>query len=382
MKHTKLYKIIIAILISTTVIASCINPDYFTVYSGKNLVAHKLLSDWSTNQSTVYMNYAPVSAAVAGTTGLPDSSALIYRLENKNLMPNGDFEATAIDAVPAGWTAPMGGTHQVKNTVHHLSGKALLFNQAATEYLSFNLNSLSDTALINCSYVFRFRLEGNSSQAFDFEIEDTSTSGNIIKYYPNITAIGQGYSVPDDFNEVPLTDFLIHSGDSEVFRINFKTSGTPQIGYIDDLRIIKSDQAQHLIAELPYADPGRVDSLQLISGTYRFSIYVKADPETASTNNSFNSNAVTLKIEAIDPDGSGGSSKYQSFSAADNSSFSDWTKIYIDTPLQINIPADTSSTVIRLSVSPCDTSGGSMSIDAGSILISNPQLLFSESGTF
>ncbi len=383
MKKADFLKFLITILVFTAAAGSCINPDYFTAYTDKNLAAHKLLSSWSTGLSTTYMNYEAVSSATAGTTGLPDQTALIYRLETLNLFPDGDFEATAAGSIPSGWSET-GGTHEVRDSGHNLSGKALYFSEVANEYLTFSLNNLSDGAAANSSYVFRYNLEGAATGPYYFEIEDTSAGGTKSQYKPNIPVKNKGYEVPVDFNEVPLTSFLIHSSDSEVFRINFAEAdkGQPQIGYIDDFRVVRSDQNHTLTTSLPYEDSGRVDGLTLISGTYRFSVYVKADPAVATTNNSFDSGAVTLKLEALDPDGSGGSIYYQSFSAEDYSSFADWTLLYVDAELQINIPEDTTDAVIRLAVSPCDCTGGAMTVDSGSILISNPGLEFSASGTF
>lgn len=377
MKMARLFKILISLFIFSAILAACIVPDYFTAYAGKNLVGHEALSGWSINQNTTYMRYEAVSTVT--TTGLPDETALIYRLENKNLFPNGDFEGIAIGALPVAWTQ-VGGTNSIAAAEPPMTGQALSFDLIQSEYIEYDLETLTDGLITDSSYLFRFDLAG-AAQPYKFDIENTTAGGTLIPYTFTISKPNTAYAIPEDISTASLTDFLVYS-DSEVFRINSKTGGIPQTGYIDNFRVIKLDQVQELSINLPYEDADRIDSLGLISGTYRFSIWVKADADAVTTNNSFNSNVVTLKIESFDPDGTGGSSTTGSFEASDNSSFTGWTNIYIDEQLQIDEPIDTSSTIIKLSVSPCDYTGGAITADAGSILISTPELLLSSDGTF
>ena len=69
--------LILIFLLISLLLGSCILVDYFSGYTGKNLVEHTDLTGWSTSQTSPYMDYAEVAAAVAGTTGLPDETALI-----------------------------------------------------------------------------------------------------------------------------------------------------------------------------------------------------------------------------------------------------------------------------------------------------------------
>lgn len=379
MKKAKLYKYLITVLFITAALGSCIDADYFTAYTDKNLASHVLLSEWNTSRTATYMKYEVVASTTAGTTGLPDKTADIYRLENINLMPNGDFEDTAVNTTPSGWTETgTAGAHQVKDSGHHLDGKALYFSDAESDYLSFALTNMSDTLENGSSYVFRFKLEGTATGAYYFSIKHFAGIGIEEVYQPTVGIKDTAYTVPFDL-DLETTEFIIDSSKSEVFNIN---SSFTQTGYIDDLRIIRSDKELALIVSLPYEDVDRIDELALLSGTYRFSVYVKADPATSTTNNSFDSTAVSLKLEALYESESSESSGWVSFSASDYSSFADWTQIWVDTELQINIPYTTTDNVIRLSISPTDCSGAGTTVDAGSILISNPGLEYSSDGTF
>lgn len=362
---------------------SCAIFDYFSGYAGKNLISHTTLSTWSTSHDAPYMGYESVSAAIAGTTGLPDSSAQIYRIENKNLFPDGDFEASTAGVAPgsAGWSITA-GTYLVRAETfpHPLNGNALYFDLDANEYISFDLNQLLDSAAIYNSYVIRFSISGSSTSDMTFVIEDASTT-NITTYSSSIPAANTAYSFPEDFSTIPQTEFIIHSDDTEFFRINSSTSTLLPEGYIDNIRVVKSDQKQSLSVLLPFTDEDRIDSLELVSGWYRFSIYVKADPG-AGTSNRFDSSAVTLTIEAIDDDNLAGSSYSESFRAEDYSSFSTWTQVYIDANLQIDEPAAADGNVIRLTFCPSCSLGAALGFDAGSILISNPSLQYSSTGNF
>ncbi|MBI9106264.1 MAG: hypothetical protein JEZ04_05915 [Spirochaetales bacterium] len=381
MKTARFFKITLTLLILTAMMAACIGPDYFSAYYAKNLVGHKLLSTWAVNQSSIYIKYEAVTTA--STTGLPDETALIYRLENRNLVPNGDFEGIAPGPLlPAGWAEFGTGTNSIAAAVPIMTGQALSFALTGSDYIEYSLNTLTAGLITDGTYLFRFDLAG-AAQSYKFNIDDTAPGGTLVTYFFTLPTANLAYAIPESISTAPLTEFLVHSN-LEVFRINSKLAGTgtPQTGYIDNFRVIKSDQVQELAINLPFEDAERVDSLNLLSGTYRFSLWVKSDTDAATTNNSFNSKAVTLKMEAFDPDGTGGSVAFQSFSASDYSSFTGWTQIYIDAVLQIDEPADTANTVIKLSVSPCDCTGGAITTDTGSILISTPELLYSSNGTF
>ena len=373
-------KLFVFTLISAVLVisSSCGIFDHFSAYSGKDLISHLDLNNWSAAFGDPYMDYSETTAAAAGTTGLPDSTALIYRLENKNLMPDGDFEAATPGTLPTGWTETNANVADAVAVVGApINGQALQFAEIQDEYLTFDISNISDSSIISSNYLLRFDLLGDYTGSYFFRVED---SGYINTYSSTIEDNSILYTFPSAFSTVPLTEFLIRSN-TTVFNINFAASQNLQSGYIDNFRIIKSDQDQDISIEIAYYNENRIDGLDLISGWYRFSLYVKADP-SAGANNIFDSNAVTLSITALDSEGLASSSESACFSASDYSSFTDWTNIYIDTNLQIIVPDDAETTVIRLAVSPACTTGGSIGLDSGSILVSTPQLFYSSTEEF
>ncbi|RKX84217.1 MAG: hypothetical protein DRP57_06375, partial [Spirochaetes bacterium] len=109
LKKIKLYFLGIAVLfLSALSLSTCKQTDLFSEYRGTNLLDGIPFTTWVPDQTGPYMNYEEES----GTGCEPPSDhpgEEVYRLEIKNLIPNGDFEATTAGAAPLGWTAYNGG---------------------------------------------------------------------------------------------------------------------------------------------------------------------------------------------------------------------------------------------------------------------------------
>ncbi len=377
----KLFLKIFTVFSLLTLLTGC-SYDYFSRYESKNLIQHLSLADWTLSVSTTYMDYSTVTAAVAGTSGLPDAAAAIYCIENLNLVPDGDFEATTPDtnSFPAGWDNSNADAGDGVESGSPIDGQALRFDEGIGEYLTYDVNTISDGAIPDSNYLLRFDLSGDNTGNYYFRIEDTSGSGNVTTYSANLLQSGTAFAFPADFSSISLTEFLIHTDDSEVFHINL-SDVTLQAGYIDNFRIVKSDQDQNISIELPFIDENRIDSLNLISGYYRFSVWVKADPN-AGVSNTFAAEAVSLSISSLDEEGLASRANSAAFDASDYSSFSNWTEIYIDAELQIALPYWGETTVIKLQISPGDITAGASGIDSGSILVSTPGLYYSPDSEF
>lgn len=373
MMKRSLYFLNIAILsLLILLISSCIEPDYFTMYLDKNLIEHTDLTGWATDQNTTYMNWEGISVAGAGgTTGLPDTTALIYRIEMNNLVPDGDFETSA-DIATAGWTTT--GLLSFEDPHPVFGSRALKFAFTTGQSAQYLLNKITDGAVNNSSYLFRFDLTSPGTGALAFGINTLTKT-----FKPNITSTNHIYNIPDDFlsNEIPSSEFTVYDKSSDYFIIDLNAN---PIGSIDNFRIVKTDQNHYSRLSVPYTDTGRVDELELINGTYRFSIYVKADPQAGSANH-YAAKDVTMMIESFDSINPSSKTEIATFSYTDYSSFSEWTKLTVDLGTQITEPEDETTTVIRLSVCPGNAASTS-NLDACSILVSNPGLYYSTDGAF
>ncbi|MDC7124799.1 MAG: hypothetical protein PQJ46_04490, partial [Spirochaetales bacterium] len=152
MKKRQKFWIFLLFTILTISLASCslINSDfdYFSDYSDVNLINSQPLSDWSTTRDTEnYMGYEEVDTSITSTDGLSDENLTIYRLENKNLVPSGDFEGISTLAA-AGWVES-GGDNSIISSGHNLDNNALRFDLVRGYYISYDLNQLSDGAVVN-----------------------------------------------------------------------------------------------------------------------------------------------------------------------------------------------------------------------------------------
>ena len=362
-------------------LSSCIQPDYFSAYKGKNLVGHKALSDWTASRNDTYMLYETVSSADAGgTTGLPAGTTEIFRLENRNLTPHGDFEDVTTLAA-AGWTAS-GGTNSISAAAHPLSGKAMRFELITSDYITYDMNGIADGAVVDGNYLFRFQFSGDLSETYHFELD--SGGAEVLEFKPSVETANFKYSFPESFgNSIQITNFTVKSNDGSKFRINKTSDGLNLRGYLDNFRVLKN-QSQSADLSIPYGDSGRANSLTLINGTYRFSVWVKKDPAAATTANRFDSSAVTLKLEYFKAEGTASAgSAVKTFKAADNSNFTSWTQLFLTVSnVQIAVPYNTTTEVLKLSIFPTDSTGGALTMDSGSILISAPALEYSATGSF
>lgn len=80
----------------------------FARYAGVNLISSNGFDSgsWAVDQGATYMSFQSVAASLTGDNSqLPSgTSNAIYRLEIKNLVPDGDFESDTVGAAPATWT--------------------------------------------------------------------------------------------------------------------------------------------------------------------------------------------------------------------------------------------------------------------------------------
>ncbi|GEM_PF-2511399 len=374
------------------------NEDLFPEYRGLNLIQDIPLSVWEPDQSSVYMNYEQVSGSgYEPPTG--HDGADVYRLEINNLIPNGDFEASIVGAAPAGWTAVNGGgavdTLEVIDQGNLGSGVAsgIIDNNTmhfsldnALDRIDFDLrdavNGAVDGLVADASYLVRFNYR-TGGQLYT-ELYDSSGSVYNSTFFggenggtTNISLTNLLEYPPSELKG-PFPDITIGSSSSYYYSFGYKytTGSGPQEGYIDNFRLIRTDIAYRLRLTLSFASD---TPYPLLSGWYRFSIYVKRDP-SAGTGNRFQSDRVSVGIsgggvasngETFDE--SSFTNHQQYYDGVDGQDWSGWSQLKVDLFLQIPISSDDTK-VMQLYVSPTDDSIGSLKKDIGSILISSPSL--------
>ena len=313
----------------------------------------------------------------------------------EDLVHNGDFSATDAGAQPEDWLTD--GTTNELNVVsesdsYAIEGNTLYLHQRTYDPVYYTLsagsNGLVDGVASGATYLIQFDYRTDNSFFFQYYAANYS---NII-WQAFGSQNGDPSSLPGSFDNTntfpPSPDvftileqsgpeFTVNGDAGSVHYFSFGTMDdpfevseyiVPQKAYIDNFRIVRTDIPPRLSLS-----PNIEDTLHpLLSGSYRFSVWVKTDPE-AGRNNRYHAAAITLRIT-----GGGGTAgwieKTVIYSAIETD-WSDWTRLTVDTD-NIQIPVSSTEPAMTVSVAPTDyTSQGVLSnIDAGSILVTGPHL--------
>jgi len=311
------------------------------------------------------------------------NGAPAYRLRTVNLFPNGDFEDAAKAGTHGDWlNSDAGFTSYSVATTDVIQGSYSLTcrisNQTALIY--YPLDSLSDTFLAKTPYTFRFSLIylDNKSDAA-FEINGNTVLSDVQKTLSLANPSGASattFTYPDDFVDSPFdnTTFRNDAATPLYFYLNTLSDtdarGSQSVS-LDKIRFLRSDLGYKIRLRLFRSAANR---LELLSGTYRLSVYVKQDPN-AGANNVFPASRISLGINraydsvttAFLDDGSKG--------IAAASEWSDWTKVSATFKnVQVDVYGDAYPS-LELTISATD-SAGDATRDVGSILVSAPSLEF------
>jgi hypothetical protein len=151
-------------------------------------------------------------------------------------------------------------------------------------------------------------------------------------------------------------------------------------GYMDNLRMLRTDIENRIVLEVPWSAGGtRPD---LVSGFYRFSLYIKNIPPAELPANEFQSKSVTLGI--LNTPGGLNSIYNQAVHQSNDAgvNWDEWTQISVDSFLQVDrLATDPTDPVIFLCITPTNVQSAPFK-DVGSILIAAPGLRYSSDGTF
>ena len=353
-----------------TIILNCNLDTSYDDIINRNLIPDGTLDQWSstntgsmagdTGLDETYITYEQVSE----NDGYSNSSS--YRLELKNLVPNGDFETGSIntDTWDDGNTTPsvING-----NQYGSIVGNRLSYDFNATNYISFDLNDLTDSAFPSTRYRIRFNFRAQGKVLYDFNNnvdisflidpeQDWSET-----YDTTTTATFPTKSINSIITH-PANDIGYFSVGSPVL-----TSTPGQAGTIDNLSIVRADGNYGVSFQIEESITS--EGIELLPGTYRFSIHVKNEDKdniTPNTNNRFAGDYVELKIEGPT---SNSSTNVNRAVFEEPSDWTDWTQLSV---VSASIRPGEGELPITLTVLPY-FSGDRYS---GSILISSPTLEF------
>ena len=383
MDYMFLKKLILILTVLMPLISCSDSPADLSEYRGVNYItASNLASGSWTSDDPVqgafhYMGFNTDSAGAADVpvvgvfTGLPNNadSGDISRIEIFNLVPNGDFEAVPGAEWDTVGTASFAQENADNNRVHDDAGNnSLYFDIAAeTDVIRYNLASLEDSFQANQNYIIRLlftRSTTNDTAVFEYNDGANPPVSAPYTYWNPIVQTGWNAdnsvytSFPDD--ESLNTNITANAGARFCINSFATVVNKIQEGYIDDFRIVRSDQNYYIRLTVPYSEAGRPD---LYSGTYRFSLYIKGEADadvSPAAQNRFRSSKISLGIN----------NDITGFSASSYNNAT-WTKLSVDKFIQIE-----NGDSIELKIAPADFTNLPNSLDTGSVLIASPLLYY------
>ena len=317
-----------------------------------------------------YMTFSyagDVSGSSEGEAG-PANGSPVFSLEIENLVPDEMFE----DITWTDYWNPESGTIAGTDYWWNVDKLNFIFDRAQSikydiRHLQYGFKDLQDphTKPNSARYAVVVDIETDF-----FKLYSPETKWDIIEsYYKNLLYL-------DDFDLLPNSYISIGTiENSEQQALNK--------GSMSGMRAARTDISYNLTMFLSYYEEDRPP---LISGAYRFSIWIKTDPAAASEH-SFDAENMTLGIRAP----ATGKQHFGAFNSSDideanqpiyPSGWTDWTKISITTPLeevmQTSAREASDYPVIELSVSPTylQRQLGNESVTPCRILISSPSLEF------
>jgi hypothetical protein len=309
------------VLVLAVLAASCRWVDPYPEYRDVNLLEDRgmsavdfQVSSGTGGDATGYIVYdATLTPAEYGSTsGLPDGEEdSIHRLEIPNLLPNGDFETTGDNAVPAGWQEKAGVAFRGSvGASGDIEGQSIVFEVGpgtGDRFAIYDLDVLSDGFVDNATYFFQadfIRETGETDIVFDYGNGSEASNESYLNP-PGEAWVSEGPDTTPTLETIPTVGVmhldiatLFHSSTwaDNYFYVGPAEGSRVSAGVLDNLRIGRSDPAARVSLSLGPAGEGQLD---LPKGTYTFSVYVKAeidDQVTPSANglNRFRSDQICL----------------------------------------------------------------------------------------
>jgi hypothetical protein len=401
---------------------SACEPLDWSAYDSVNLISDRAFDSgrWATTTvmadgSDPYMLFEavpsePVEAAADLPDGFPADPA-VYRLEIRNLFPNGNFvDTTDADGglagiQPVGWTRSGPGVdfeiETDPTTPFPIDANRLLVSIPAGEFIDFDLGGLSMPLADGNSYAVRFDFN-TQQQTVAVEYHAPGTAEVSFEWDPSYSSgavPGEPVRYPGastDSGERTPTFVSQAMASSESLRIGSTEAGRSDriSGSFDNFGISRRDLEQAVSSRIPYELEG---GMNLPDGPYRFSIWVKGDPTAAGVGtsadeaeNRLDALGVHLRADKVSQVSDGTENRVLLDSTdhiSPDNKFGEWTRLVLFFELQIEAPSEQDTELLSLSISPTplkrtttEDQPSAVSAGAGSILIAAPALEFLPDG--
>lgn len=394
----------ISLFLLAGVFWSCKEADLFPEYRGVNIISQRGLGmdSWGTRRSEeYYINFEhPEEGEALDTDGLPDGAAAadIYRVEIPNLMPNGDFEASTPGTIPSEWVSdggtPAAGTDFYYETFTEsaytdadpgqvINGTSFYYNISSdkTIQVRYDLANLLDGFVDGSSYTLRFDIRATRETIFEHN-DGTTSYMNI----PWILERSETLDVREFPSELLDPQFTAEEGGSNYLAIGTfdEDSRRLQDAYMDNIRIVRNNIRNDIYLLVPLEDSD-TGGLELLDGSYKFSVFVKNDPTnttgSAPEANRMPASGVSLGISLRDGDDTKDFIIPEAFHPDDEGAdWSNWTELTAYADVRLSQVDSSEEVFLELTITPNDTSAAGIKQDAGSILIVRPWLEYLPEG--
>ncbi|MFW5955435.1 MAG: hypothetical protein ACOCSK_01700 [Rhodothermales bacterium] len=370
-------------------ILSCKQPYDLSEYKGTNLIAGQGLAggEWEPDREAPYTTFEQVTDTDPGWPGPPPGSGeeAVYRLELRNLFPDGDFEDATVDERPDHWDrSSVGTTAEVIDNTDSIDGRSLSLvfdsGEAVFADLEASLGDNGDAFVEDASYRFLFEFTSAGSE-IGAELNngvDASKTGyswtmsrppgaddTTVLRFPTDPGFGPNNTIQPDTSYNSFS----FGGNSTDASVSFSDV------VVDNFRIVRDDIPLFVRLGVPKSASGRPDIVG--GGTYTFRIYVRDDPTahdpSAGGDNRFRAEALSVALNPEPGEPTAGAFKSQSRT----SDWSDWTELEF-TLDGSQLPDEDPALEIQLLPSLDGEGIDEYARDAGSLLIASPRLYWSE----
>ncbi|MEI8093712.1 MAG: hypothetical protein WCG80_05830 [Spirochaetales bacterium] len=396
--------------------------DYFADYRGKNLldssgfeaVDSTGAAKWSLEVPVDYMRFevpTETSVPVTYVEATTSTSYPVYRLEIRNLIPDGDFEEEAAGAssfAHSFWSLKQSGP-TANNLVfgtsfltlgsitlvgdpRSLDHNAFWWDANATgNRLQLDLKQALGTLWTAAAYRLRFDLI-NLTPGSGFDLFLMAGTTTLLSQVTDAQDGGswQLTSTPtDQTTRISVSKTFTLDSTAPQRIVNFgnydPASPTSNKAIIDNVRLLPADKLLSVglkLAKLTSIDPAGLLALLPGSkpGAYTLTLAVRDDPSSDPTSanhalNRFYPQGLTVVLAAQVKSGTG---SYRQFFPRPAGGWSDWTTLELPVGFDFvtTDPTD-GSPVLSIAFSPTDFFGNTLGgRDVGSLLIAHPTLTF------
>lgn len=379
MKRKSSFPAFVAIVISVLFLATC---DLFVTvdwsdYADVNLIAATPLAittppTWTPDWDAPYMLFEEVADPGAIGAAPPAALGPVYRLEILNLMPNGTFDAD---------TSPWYAVGDPGIVDHDPAGFMDIEFDAREDRVEFLISDALDATNVDEDeilplYLFKTRINSVTA-SFRMEYYDGQTvSGNEItpiRWQFETPFAGEWVLFPDEFEleavSVPATFFAPRDPGGTFVIGTYSPFEAIQNIALDDFRLVRPDLPMALRLAVPYGDTGRPELSR--GGTYTFRVWARTDP-TAGTANRIGARNLSVTItnrvgEQTFPVGTSSWTVHEITN--------DWVEYEATVSgITFPVPADGTTPVIEVVITPTNAGAELIDLDAGSLLLSTPSL--------